>query len=99
MISSQLKNSFLTGVAMGSIVLFCSYYSFIHFNELMNSASETLMLKLAPPKLQLIILGLVVVFFRFMMVNWGMEKTAKGLLVTVFSGMIFYFLYHRYKII
>lgn len=89
----------MTGVAIGSIAVILAYYSFIHFNELMGSGSESLRIKLAPPKLQLIILGLAILVFRFMMVNWQMEKTAKGLLVTVFSGVILYFLYNRYKII
>ena len=91
-----LKDSFVPGIIIGLIISASAYYSYVHFEELFEG-SGTLRLKLYPPRLQLIILALSMILFRFMIVRWNMLKTGQGLFLTVFIVAIMYFFNHRYK--
>ncbi|HKR06511.1 MAG TPA: hypothetical protein VJY62_17890 [Bacteroidia bacterium] len=91
------KDSFLLGIITGLLFSGVAYYTYINYNELMSGSSYW-SVKLYPPRLQLILLALTLVLFRFMMVRWNMIKTGQGLFLSVFIITIIYFFNHRYKI-
>jgi hypothetical protein len=91
------KDSFLLGIIIGMLFSGIAFYSFIYYDELMSGSSYW-NVKLYPPRLQLVLLALTLVLFRFMMVTWNMMKTGKGLFLTIFIVTIVYFFNQRYKI-
>ncbi|MEO5571369.1 MAG: hypothetical protein ABIT08_16085 [Bacteroidia bacterium] len=92
-----IRDSFLIGIFAGIVISAIAYYTFINFEIIMGSAG-TLRIKLYPPRLQLIILALSLILFRFMIVRWNMIKTGQGLFLTLFFVTIIYFFNYRYKI-
>ena len=96
MFKEQVRNSYLFGIVTGLVICSIAYYTFVNYDEIMGGAG-TMRVKLSPPKLQLIILALALVLFRFMMVKWDMIKTGQGLLLTIFIATIVYFLVYRHK--
>ncbi|MEP7169520.1 MAG: hypothetical protein ABI855_09150 [Bacteroidota bacterium] len=91
------KDSFLSGITIGLLFSGIAFYSYICYDDLTGGSSYW-NVKLYPPRLQLIILALTLLLFRFMMVRWNMMKTAQGLFLTVFIVTIIYFFNARFKI-
>jgi|GEM_PF-4056220 len=90
------KDSFVLGIFIGMLFSGIAFYTIINYDGLM-SGNDYLKIKLYPPRLQLILLALILILFRFMMVKWNMVKTGRGLFFTVFIFTIIYFFNHRYK--
>ncbi len=97
MFKKIVRDSFLLGIFAGIVISAIAYYSYMKYEVIMGSAG-TLRIKLFPPRLQLIILALSLILFRFMMVRWNMIKTGQGLFLTLFFVTIIYFFNYRYKI-
>ena len=91
-----LKDSFISGIVVGLMISAIAYYTFVNYQEIMEGTG-ILKIKLYPPRMQLIILALSLVLFRFMMVKWNRIKTGQGLFLTIFLTTILFFLNHRYK--
>lgn len=96
MFNNSIKDSYLLGIIIGIISVLISYFTLIYYEHIMEGTG-TLRMRLYPPKLQLIILGLTIILFRFMVVKWQVIKTAKGLFITVFIATLIYFFNERYK--
>ena len=95
MFRDLIKDSFLLGIVCGIIISIVAYFTYVNFDVMMEGSG--LIRVLYPPRLQLILLALSLVLFRFMMVRWNMLKTGRGLFFTLFLIMIIYFFNHRYK--
>jgi hypothetical protein len=96
MLKELLRDSFFLGILIGLAMMTITYYTFVNYDEMMGQFT-TIRIKLYPPRLQLIILALTLILFRFMMVKWNMIKTGKGLFLTIFLITMIYFFNHRYK--
>ncbi len=96
MFSRIKKDSFITGMLLGIIPVTLGYYTFTNYHELMEGTG-TLQFKLYPPRLQLIILAISLIVFRFMMVKWNMVKSGKGFFLLIFFATIIYFIFYRDK--
>ena len=97
MFSRFKKDSFISGMLLGIIPVAIGFYTFINYHELMENAGW-LHYKLYPPRIQLIILAVSVIVFRFMMVKWDMTKSGMGFFLVIFLAAIIYFMFYRNKI-
>ena len=97
MLKHILKDSFYLGIFIGLIHLAISYYTYVNYEKITEGFTVA-GVRLNPPRLQLIILAIAIILFRFMIINWNMSKTGKGLLFTMFTGTLIFLFYHKQKI-
>lgn len=97
MFKRLFADSFLIGLLLGVIPVIIGYYTFIHYHELMENFGA-LKFRLYPPRLQLIILALSLIIFRYMMVKWDRVRTGKGFFFALFTATFISFFVNRHKI-
>ena len=90
-----VRDSFFTGIIIGMIFLAFAYFSFVNFEKITEGWSDSIRLKLLPPRLQLIILALELLLFRFIIVKWNRIKIAKGMFLILFISTIAYIINYR----
>lgn len=88
MIDKLLRDNFFNGVMLGFLSITLNYILLSSAVKAINSS--ILRTALDPPKLQLIILAMNIILFRFLMVNWKRVKTGSGLLVAIFASTMWY---------
>ncbi len=87
----MFKDSFAAGVIYGVLASLMALFSLIWFDR-MTFIPEQLNEALKPPKLQLLLLGVYMILFRLMMVNWNQTKTGRAFLfVIIVSALIMFF--------
>lgn len=87
----MFKDSFVAGVVYGLLASVMALFSIIYFDK-MTFIPELLHQSLKSPKLQLLLLGVYMILFRLMMVNWNRIKTGKAFLfVIIVSSLIMFF--------
>ncbi len=87
----MFKDSIATGVIYGLLASLIALFSLIWFDR-MAFIPEQLIETLKPPKLQLLMLGVCMILFRLMMVNWKQTKTGRAFLfVIIVSALIMFF--------
>lgn len=87
----MFKDSFAAGVIYGLLASVMALFSLIWFDR-MTFIPEQLHQTLKPPKLQLLLLGVCMILFRLMMVNWKQTKTGRAFLfVIIVSALIMFF--------
>lgn len=97
MFNKLFRDSFILGLLLGFIPVTIGYFTFINYNELMENFNS-IKYKFYPPRLQLVILVMSLVIFRFMMVKWNRIETGKGFFVTLFIATLIYFFLYRNKV-
>jgi hypothetical protein len=95
-LKSRIKDSFPSGLMLGSLLLII-FYLLINFIRLRLIAYYNDPYILRPPTVQLFCMVLNVLVFRWMMINMEKEKTGKGILfVTVLSVFVYFFIFYRH---
>ena len=90
------KDSFLLGLFSGAVLLYLFYFlvSQIRLFIVTTMADPYLF---GSPRSELIAVGLNMICFRFLLLKYNREKTAKGILfVTVIA--VFVYIYFNYKL-
>jgi hypothetical protein len=90
----MFKDSFLAGTVYGLLAASIAYCSFIWFDRL-TLIPEPLLPTLKPPKLQLLLLGVYVILFRLMIVNWNQSKTGRAFLLVILVSAVIMFIKFR----
>ena len=91
------KDSFLLGIIGGSLTLYLFYLIVSQIRLFIVSSLNDPYL-FGSPKSQLIAVGLNLIGFRILMINFEREKTGKGVLfVTVIAVFSYYIYYHKMK--
>lgn len=91
------KDSFLLGIIGGSLTLYLFYLIVSQIRLFIVSSLNDPYL-FGSPKSQLIAVGLNLIGFRILMINFEREKTGKGVLfVTVIALFSYYIYYHKMK--
>jgi hypothetical protein len=75
-------DSLIAGLIIGILSIALNYIFLLNLNRLLFHFTEKDYLQ--PPKLQLIILGINMILFRYLMVTWNKPRTGKGLLLLIF---------------
>ena len=68
------------GIAIGANEIYFRYYQYY---------------LLQPPKLQIVVLALNLILFRFVMLRWKKFEMGKGMLLTLFMTVVIYVIAHR----
>ena len=91
------KDTFTNGLIIGTISLFLSY---IILNFALNYLAEKLNRPevFAPPKVQLIILAINILIFRYIMINRKMYHAAQGVFIVIFAAVLVYFFHFQHKL-
>jgi presenilin-like A22 family membrane protease len=92
-LGKRINDSFAFGLLAGLISLVLFYFLFTAVRTLLiNYYGNPYILR--PPVVQLLTMLVNIIIFRLMMINYGREKTGKGLLfVTVLSTFIYFFIF------
>ncbi len=98
LINRLLRDSILSGMVIGIISITLDYLVLYNFDRWYQYATDNGSL-LFSPRIQLIILAVSILLFRFMMVKWNRPETARGLLLIVFIAMAAYMLNRKYQFI
>jgi hypothetical protein len=84
------KDSFLAGTLYGMLVAMMAWLLFEHYDRLPLHPSLKGLLQ--PPNLQLLMLGVCMILFRLMMINWQKIQTGRGfLLVIILATLVLFF--------
>ena len=91
MIELLKQDNFFSGIIYGLLCILISYFlmlgiSKLYFNHYQNDL-------LQPPKLQMIVLAINIIIFRFVMVR--KIETGKGMLLAIFLTTIIYIINNR----
>ncbi len=87
------KDSFLLGVIGGSLSLYLFYLIVSQIRLFIVSSLNDPYL-FGPPKSQLMAVGLNLICFRILMINFEREKTGKGVLFVTVIAVFTYYIYH-----
>ncbi len=98
MINRLLRDSILSGVVIGIISVTFNYIFLFNFDKGYQSLTGNNSF-LQPPRIQLIILAINILLFRFMIVKWNRYHTARGLFLVIIIAMAGYVLNRRYHFI
>src|SRR4051812_4146943 len=93
----KLPDHFFFGLIFGVVSLFLSYLVVrtIRIAVVGYYGNEYVM---APPRVQLFAILINVIIFRFFMIRFDKEKTARGILFsTVILSFVYFFLYFKYN--
>lgn len=92
----MIRNSYANGFFLGLIYVAVTFFSWKKF-ELLLPTDGTLKARLQPPALQLILLAIIIVLFRFMMLKWNLPKTGIAMFIVVFVATFLAFLNNRFR--
>ena len=94
-IAAKIKDSFLTGLITGLASIFLFYYLLsVGRTLLVNYYQNPYMLK--PPVVQLLTMLINIIIFRFLLIKFDREKTAKGILfITVVLTLIYFYFFFK----
>ena len=98
MINRLLRDSILVGMFIGIISITLNYIVLLNFDNSYMAITDNRSL-FPSPRIQLIILAVNILLFRFMMVKWNREQTARGLLLVIVIAMAAYMLNRKYNFI
>ncbi len=98
MIDRLQRDSILSGIVIGVISITLNYLALYNFDRGYQSVTGHSSLLIAP-RIQLIILAVNIILFRFMIVKWNKQETARGLLLTLFVSMAGYMLNRKFQFI
>lgn len=98
MTNHLLRDSILLGVGIGIVSIVLDYIFLFNFDKGYQSLTGNSSF-LLPPRIQLIILAINILLFRFMIVKWNRYNTARGLLLVIVIAMAGYVLNRRYHFI
>ncbi len=94
-IVARIKDSFLIGIVTGLASIFL-FYNLLSLGRtlLVNYYQNPYMLK--SPAVQLITMLINIIIFRFLLIKFDREKTAKGILfVTVLLTFIYFYFFFK----
>lgn len=95
MIKFLLRDSILSGILFGFISISLDYILLCNFDRWYQSVTGNYSLFPAP-RIQLIILAVNILLFRFLLVRWNRSETARGLLLVIVVAMAGYMLNRKY---
>lgn len=98
MINRLLRDSLLSGVVIGIVSIILDYVFLFNFDKGYQSLTGNSTF-LQPPRIQLIILAINILLFRFMIVKWNRYHTARGLFLVIIVAMAGYVLNRKYHFI
>ncbi len=90
------RDSYGKGFFIGLVWAAAAFFSFSgyqHIRPVLGPVAD----RLQPPAFQLLLLGLSLILFRFLMVRWKMTRTGKGMLLVIFGATLIAYLNSRYK--
>jgi hypothetical protein len=89
-----LRDSVLTGVFVGMLSIILDYILLYNLDRLISYLSgHDILLK--EPKLQLLILAVNIILFRFFVVKWKKIETGKGVLLAIIVTAAWYISTHK----
>ena len=97
MFKKYFSDSFQLGFLFGCIPVAACYFLWVNYDLIMSFLGN-LKFSLYPPRVQLIVLAISFIIFRFMMVKWNMIKTGKGFFITIFTSFVIYCIINRNKL-
>jgi hypothetical protein len=90
-----IKDSFILGLLYGLVSLVIFYYMFSAIRSLIIDYYGNPYI-LRPPIVHLLTMLVNIILFRLLMINYGKEKTGKGLLfVTVIATLAYFFIFFK----
>lgn len=93
MLNKLKEDSIFTGLFWGLLSMIGGYYVLLLLTNIIN---EIFSLNFLPaPKLQLMLLALNVIVFRFVMLTFKKTETGKGILIVIFSATLIYIITHK----
>ena len=95
LINRLLRDSILSGMVIGIISITLDYFVLFNFDKGYQSFTDNSPLFLSP-RIQLIILAINILLFRFMIVKWNREQTGRGLLLVIVIAMAGYMINRKY---
>ncbi len=93
MLNKLKQDSIYTGLFWGFVSMIGGYYVLFFLTEYVNSLFDTDYLP--APKLQLILLAINVLVFRFVMLSIKKMETGKGILIVIFFTSLIYLITHK----
>jgi len=93
MLSKLKQDSIYTGFFWGILSMIGGYYVLFYLTDFINRTFNTTYLP--APKLQLILLAINVLVFRFVMLSIKKTETGKGLLIVIFFTTLIYLVTHK----
>jgi hypothetical protein len=95
MIERFLKDSLFNGILLGTLSVLLDYVFLYNVDRVINLATSYGHV-LKAPRLQLIILGVNIILFRFLIVRWQRIETGKGVLLVLIAATGYY-IYNRHN--
>ena len=93
---SKVKDSFVLGLFSGAGLLTGTYFLFEYIRSTIADACGNPYMFQAP-RVQLCSLLVNILAFRFLLVNYDREKTAKGILfISVMSALTYFYYFYRF---
>jgi hypothetical protein len=83
----MLRDSYALGLAAGLAFAASAYWLWIRYEAVagwLGPAAGAL----KPPGIQLVLLGLAMILFRFMLLRWNRARAARALLAVLFASVI-----------
>lgn len=93
MLNKLKEDSIYTGLFWGLLSMIGGYYVLFFFTDFINRTLDTSYLP--APKLQLILLAINVIVFRFVMLSFKKTETGKGILIVIFFTTLIYLITHK----
>ncbi|MCC6384624.1 MAG: hypothetical protein LC117_04905 [Bacteroidia bacterium] len=90
------EDSFITGIILGLLASAIAW-GLWYIWPVIEFLPEYFYERLKPPGLQLILLGIYLIFFRYLMVIRKQSRTGRGFLLILFAGTICMFLLIKLK--
>jgi hypothetical protein len=93
MLNKLKQDSIYTGLFWGLLSMIGGYYVLFFLTDFINRTLDTTYLP--APKLQLILLAINVIIFRFVMLSFKKTETGKGILIVIFFTTLIYLIAHK----
>lgn len=92
-----LKDSVTIGLLIGMLSIALDYVLFLNLDKLYNHLTGNDYI-LNAPRLQLLILAVNIILFRFIVVKWKKIETGKGVLLAIIGVSLWYLWFHKFKL-
>lgn len=93
MIEKLKQDNLYIGILIGIVLMVTGYFVLFYVNEWCTTTFEKNYLP--APKLQLLLVAINVIVFRFVMLTFKRHETGKGILVVIAFTTIFYIITHH----